>query len=190
MKLLKSKRNFERQIPMKNLSLIIMLGIIIVIGIGISVIWANEATENEYSETEFSCQNAAQKQHAHNMAFQATLQDPKVTEAIALAKISQNPEDIQDAKKLFQDKFDAVSQQIAHMRASDMGWGNIAKHFDVHPSYLGRGHSIIFSKHNISYSKQSVSSSAAGAAKAKNNKGKNAIGLYGRENRSRDRWVK
>jgi hypothetical protein len=170
MKLLQSERNAEGQISMKNLSLIIMLGIHIVIGIGISVIWANEATENEYGETEFSYQNAAQKQYAHDVAVQATLQDRKITEAIALAKISQDPEDIQDAKVLFQGKFSAVSKQIADMRASGMGWSNIAKQLSVHPSSLGRGHSLIFSKYNIMYSKEPVSRYAINAARAKNDR--------------------
>jgi hypothetical protein len=147
-----------------------MLGILIVIGIGISVIWANEATENEYGETEFSYQNATQAQHAHSVSLQATLQDPRVTEVIALAKITQDPQDILDAKALFQDKFEAVSKQIAVMRASDIGWSYIAKQLNVHPSSLGRGHSIIFSKYNISYSKQPVSRSAINAAKAKNDR--------------------
>ena len=170
MKSLQSKRKAERQIPIKNLSLIIMLGILIVIGIGISVIWANEATKNEYGETEFSYQNTAQKQSAHNVALQATLQDRKITEAIALAKISQNPEDIQDAKELFQDKFEAVSKQIAHMRALDMGWDNIAEQLNVHPSSLGRGYSIIFSTYNISCSKQPAARSVLNPAKTKNDR--------------------
>jgi len=172
-----SKGNAGKQISIKNLLSILMVGIFIVIGIGVSGIWANEDdTENNF---DFSYQNAAQAQHAHNVAIQATLQDAEVAEAIARARASKDPQYIQDAKELFHDKLEDFSEQISNMRSSGMGWGNIAKQLDVHPSFLGRGHSKFFGKHNFSYSKHSKMRSEIKAATARSYKGEDAKGHYG-----------
>jgi hypothetical protein len=175
-----SKGRVGKQISIKNLLSILMVGTFIVIGIGVSGIWANEDnTENNFDEDSFSYQNAAQAQHAHNVAIQATLQDPEVAKAFARARASKDPQDIQDAKELFHDKLEDFSKQISDMRSSGMGWGNIAKHLDVHPSFLGRGHSKFFGKHNFSYSKHSHMRSEIKAATARSYKGEDAKGHYG-----------
>ena len=172
-----SKGKTGKQISIKNLLSILMVGSFIVIGIGVSGIWANEDdTENNF---DFSYQNAAQAQHAHNVAIQATLQDPEVAKAFARAGASKDPQDIQDAKELFHDKLEDFSKQISDMRSSGMGWGNIAKHFDVHPSSLGRGHSKFFGKHNFYYSKHSHMRSEIKTATARSYKGEDAKGHYG-----------
>ena len=41
-----------------------------------------QASEDNMDNSDASFQNAAQAQHAHNVAIQATLQDPEVAEAI------------------------------------------------------------------------------------------------------------
>ena len=65
------------------------------------------------------------------------------------------------------------------MRSSGMGWGNIAKHLDVDPSFLGRGHSKFFGKHNFSYSKHSKMRSEIKAATSRSYKGEDAKEHYG-----------
>ena len=142
------KGKVGKQISIQNLFSIFLVGTFIVTGIGISGLWANEDnTEN------FSYQNAAQAHHARNVAKLATFQDADVAEAFARAKESKDSQDFQDARELFHDKLAYYSQKISDMRSSGMGWGNIAKHLDVHPSVLGRGHSKFSGKHNFSYSK-------------------------------------
>jgi hypothetical protein len=69
------------------------------------------------------------------------------------AKESKDPDDFKYARELFHDKLEDYSEQISDMRSSGMGWGDIAKHLDVHPSVLGRGHSKFSAKHNFSYAK-------------------------------------
>jgi colicin import membrane protein len=155
-----------------------MVGIFIVIGIGISGIWANE--DNTGNNIDFSYQNTAQALHARNVAKQATFQDPAVARALATAKATNDPQDIQDARALFHDTLKDFSQQVFAMRSSGMGWGNIAKHLDVHPSVLGRGHAKFSRKHHFSYSKHSRKRSAIKAAAAKSDKGKDAKGHHDR----------
>ena len=176
-----SKGRAGKQISIKNLLSIFIVCIFIVIGFGISGIWANEdGTANNMDEADFSYQNAAQAQHAHNVAIQATLQDAEVAEAIARARASKDAQDIQDAKELFHDKLEDFSEQISNMRSSGMGWGNIAKQLDVHPSFLGRGHSKFFGKHNFYPSKHSHMQSEIKAATDRSYKGEDAKGHYGR----------
>ena len=175
-----SKGKAGKQISIKNLLSILMVSIFIVIGIGISGIWANdEHTEHYLDKNSFSYQNSAQAQHARNVAKQATLQDPEVAKAFARAKASKDPQDIIDAKELFHDTLKDFSKQISRMRSSGMGWGNIAKHLDMHPSVLGKGHSKFFGKHNVSYSKHSHMRSEIKAATARSYKGEDAKGHYG-----------
>ena len=163
------KGKVGKQISIQNLLSIFLIGTFIVTGIGISSLWANEDnTEN------FSYQNAAQAQHARNVAKQATFQDPDVVEAFARAKESKDPDDFKYARELFHDKLEDYSEQISDMRSSGMGWGNIAKHLDVHPSVLGRGHSKFSNKHNFTHSKHSRMRSKIKTATAKSYKGKDA----------------
>jgi len=178
MKWLNLKIKAGKQISIKNRLSILMVGIFIVIGIGISGIWANE--DNTGNNIDFSYQNTAQTLHARNVAKQATFQDPAVARALATAKATNDPQDIQDARALFHDTLKDFSQQVFAMRSSGMGWGNIAKHLDVHPSVLGRGHAKFSRKHHFSYSKHSRKRSAIKAAAAKSDKGKDAKGHHDR----------
>ncbi len=176
-----------RQISIKNLLTIFVLGIFIVIGIGISGIWANDDTAKTNGDKDsFSYQNAAQAQHARNLAVQAAFQDPEVAEAIARAKMSKDPQDIQDAKDLFHAKMNAFSRHISDLRASGTGWGNIAKQVNVHPSYLGRGQPKPFGKHDFSYPKNAHKKSEIKAIAVRSNKAKDTKGHYGRSAMSMD----
>ena len=171
---LNSKRKTGKQISIQNRLLILMVGIFIVIGIGISGIWANE--DSAENNNDFSYQNTAQALHALNVAKQATFQDPAVARALATAKATNDPQDIQAARALFHDTLEDFSQQISGMRSSGMGWGNIAKALDVHPSVLGKGPAKSSRNHHFSYSKHSRKQSAIKAAAAKSYKGKDAKG--------------
>lgn len=117
-------------------------------------------------------QNAAQAQHAYNLAIQATLQDPKVAKAIECAKRTGKPRDIRRAKRLFRAKKADYIEKISDMRSSRMGWGNIARELDVHPSFLGLGHSKFRAKYDWDFSKHSRIRSEIKAATARNFKGK------------------
>ena len=169
---LNSRRKAGKQIAIKSRLSILMLGIFIIIGIGISGIWANE--DNTGDNNDFSYQNTAQALHARNVAKQATFQDPAVAKALATAKATNDPQDIQAARALFHDTLEDFSQQVSDMRSSGMGWGNIAKHLDVHPSVLGNGHAKFSRNHHFSYSKHSRKQSTIKAAAAKSYKGKDA----------------
>jgi len=147
------KGKFGKQISIKSQLLATIVGLFIITGIGISGLFANE--DNTDYNFDFNYQNPAQTLHARNVAKMATFQDPEVMEAFARAKASKDPQDIQDAKELFHDKLNDFSKQIANMRSADMGWGNIAKQLNVHPSVLGVRHSKSHGKQNFSYSKQS-----------------------------------
>ena len=118
------KGKFGKQISIKNLLVVLIVGFVTIVGIGISGLLANE--DNTENNSDFSYQNATQALHARNVAKMATFQDPEVKKAIARAKQSKDPQDIQNAKELFHDKLKGFSKQITNMRASDMGRGNIA----------------------------------------------------------------
>jgi hypothetical protein len=102
-------------------------------------------------DTDASFQNAAQTQHAENVATQAALQDPVVIEAIARAKKSREQEDIDAARSLLKETREAFNKQIYDLRSSGVGWGDIAKQLGVHPSFLGLGHSKTIAKHRLNF---------------------------------------
>jgi hypothetical protein len=130
-----------------------------------------QASEDNMDNSDASFQNAAQAQHAHNLAVQAALEDPEVAEAIELAKESKDPQESKDAKALFHEKMDDFVDEISDMRASGMGWGNIAKQLDVHPSFLGRGHSKFMAKNNSYFTKHARMRSEIKTATARSFKG-------------------
>jgi hypothetical protein len=99
-----------------------------------------------------------------------------VAEAIARAKASRDPQDIEDAKMLFHDKMEDYIEEISDMRSSGMGWGNIAKQLNVHPSFLGLGHSKFMAKHNLYFTKHSHMRSEIKAVTARSLKGEAASG--------------
>jgi hypothetical protein len=106
--------------------------------IGISTVQADENDPGDNMEnTELTFQNAAQEQHAKNLAIKATLQDEAVMSAISQAKEAGNYE---EARTLFKQSVTEYMQEISDKRADGEGWGNIAKDLGVHPRYLGLGH--------------------------------------------------
>lgn len=130
-----------------------------------------QAAEDHMDYPDSSFQNAAQAQHAHNLAIEATLQDPRVARAIARAKKSGDRRDIKRAKALFHRKMENYIEKISDWRSSGMGWGNIAKRLDVHPSFLGRGHSKYRNIHHLDFTKHTRMRSEIKAATARNFKG-------------------
>jgi hypothetical protein len=130
-----------------------------------------QASEDNRDNTDVSFQNAAQAQHAENIVTRAALQDPEVIEAIAQARKSREQEDTEAARALFKEKKEAFREQIFDLRSSGEGWGNIAKQLDVHPSFLGLGHSKINAKHNFHFRSHSRIQSEIKAATARSFKG-------------------
>ena len=130
-----------------------------------------QASEDNMDYPDASFQNAAQAQHAHNVAIQATLQDPKVAKAIACAKKSGDPRFIKRARASFHEKMEENIEKISDMRSSGMGWGNIAKQLNVHPSFLGGGHSKYMAKHDLDFPKNTRIRSEIKAATARSFKG-------------------
>lgn len=105
--------------------------------------------------------NAAQDQHAQNLAEDAALRDPQVSslhEYLSYAEqelkdaiLSENQERIDAAQKAYDsakanyekayaEEVSETREEIAAMRDQDMGWGEIAHKLGVHPSVLGLGH--------------------------------------------------
>ena len=109
----------------------------VVTGIGLSAIWA---------ETDSRFQNDAQTQHAQNIAIEAAFQDSEVIEA-------KNSENYEETNRLVDDKVADYMEQIAEMRESGMGWGNIAMELGVHPGALGLGHAKKYENHDTFFAK-------------------------------------
>lgn len=120
----------KKQIPLKKFLFALFVCASVVTWIGISTIFADEDDPADNTETSF--QNAAQAQHAHNVAILAALQHPDVIEA----KENQD----EDLVKIINEKIADITEEISQKRAEGMGWGNIAKYYGVHPKYLGLGH--------------------------------------------------
>jgi hypothetical protein len=130
-----------------------------------------QASEDNMDHPDASFQNAAQAQHAQNVAIQATLQNHRVAKAIACAKKSGDPRDIRRARALFHEKLEDYIEKISDMRSSGMGWGDIAKQLNVHPSFLGRGHSKYMAKHDLDFTKHTRMRSEIKTATARSFKG-------------------
>jgi hypothetical protein len=81
---------------------------------------------------------------------------------------------------LFRDTLKDNKAEISEMRSSGMGWGEIAKYFEVHPSVLGRGPHKFSDNHHYAYSKHNRMQPEMEAATARNHKGEDATGHYGR----------
>ena len=164
----------NRQISFKKLLLTFLVCASVVSWIGISSLFADEDDPADNKEnTELSFQNAAQKQHAKNVAIKAALQDPDVIAAIEEAKKSG---DFEKARALFKETVTDNKQQISEMRAEGWGWGEIAKEFDVHPKYLGLGHYKHKSKYGAHYKTQHHNKSQIKAASSKSHKAKSIKG--------------
>ncbi|MFB0506838.1 MAG: hypothetical protein ACETWT_08895 [Thermodesulfobacteriota bacterium] len=100
-----------------------------------------QASEDIAYTVEVSFPNDAQAQHAENVATSAALRDPEVAAAFENAKKTGNLNDLANAEALLAEKVENLIQEIADMRRSDMGWGEIAREFGLHPGVLGLGHS-------------------------------------------------
>jgi hypothetical protein len=100
-----------------------------------------QASEDIAYTVEVSFPNDAQAQHAENVATSAALRDPEVAAAFAKAKETGYSDDLAKAEALLAEKVEIFIQEIADMRRSDRGWGEIAREFGVHPGVLGLGHS-------------------------------------------------
>jgi hypothetical protein len=161
----------KKQISLKKLILTFFVCASVVSWIGISTLFADEDDPADNMEnTEPSFQNAAQEQHAKNVAIKAALQDPKVIEAIENAKKSG---DFEEARALFKETVADNTQQISDMRAEGRGWGEIAKELDVHPKYLGLGHYKHKSKYAAQYQTKHHIKSENKAAKTRSYNGHN-----------------
>jgi hypothetical protein len=124
----------RKQLSLKQFLLALFICASVVAWIGISTIQADEVDPGDYVEnTEVNFQNAAQEQHAKNLAIEAALQDEAVTAAIE----SGNDE---EARTAFEEAFEAYMQQISDRRAKGEGLGYIANDLGIHPGHLGLGH--------------------------------------------------
>jgi uncharacterized membrane protein YgcG len=85
---------------------------------------------DSYAQDSFG--NPAQEQHARNVVEAAVDQDPEVAEAMRA--------DPAHARAIRQEAIQAGMHTVEGMRASGMGWGDIAKTMGVHPGTLGLGH--------------------------------------------------
>ena len=109
-------------------------------------------------EHEVRFQNAAQAQHADNVARQAALQDPLVNDLIDQGRYKA-------ARAVYLGKVETLSRQITRMRANGMGWGdvvhkiNVEYNYELHPSVLGLGHSPKSFKESVHHSKHSYKKS-------------------------------
>lgn len=123
---------------------------------------SQEAEESISEDESPAYNNPAQAQHAANLAAEAASMPDEQTEAAltaveeaeaALTEAEQNgtPEDIEAARAnlekaeeaytdLIAERTGVLSMEIADMRSSGMGWGEIAHELGVHPGLLGLGH--------------------------------------------------
>jgi hypothetical protein len=128
----------KKQLSLRKFLLAFLVCASVATWIGISTIQADENDPGDYMENnEVNFQNAAQEQHARNIAIKAALKDLAVIEAISNAKESG---DFDAARTRFKETVADFMQQISDKRAEGWGWGNIAKYYDVHPRFLGLGH--------------------------------------------------
>jgi hypothetical protein len=125
----------QKRLSIRYFLSIFFLCVAVVIGIGLSSIRA---------DTDALFQNEAQTHHAQNIAIEAAFHDPEVIEA-------KKSRDFERMNMLVDDKVAEYMQQIAEKRASGMGWGNIAKAFDVHPGVLGLGHFKMDKKYDTAF---------------------------------------
>jgi len=132
-----SNAKAEKHISIRYFLSIFFLCVAVVIGIGLSSIRA---------DTDMHFQNEAQTQHAQNIAIEAAFQDPEVIEA-------KSNRDFALMNRLVDERVAEFMRQISEMRASGVGWGNIAKEFDVHPRFIGLGHSKTDAKQDSTVAK-------------------------------------
>jgi hypothetical protein len=143
-----SKAKTKMQISIRYLLSIFLLCAAVVIGIGSSSLRAD-------ADPRF--QNEAQTQHAQNIAIEAAFQDQDVIAA-------KNSGNYALMNELVDEKVAEFMQQISQMRVSGMGWGNIARKLEVHPRFIGLGHSKTDAKYDTAFTKSSDNGKAKGLA--------------------------
>jgi len=138
--------------PMSVLILALFLSMTAYAGIAT----ADDTTSDE-GDTEGSYfSNPAQAAHAAQLSSQVAADDPEVSQAYAdyqdaldsynaLDTPTQADLDALEAaetayEEALAEKIGVTNDEIAAMRASGMGWGEIAHELGVHPSLLGLGH--------------------------------------------------
>jgi hypothetical protein len=127
----------RKQLSLKQFALVFFICASAATWIGISTIQADDVDPGEYvGNTEVDFQNAAQEQHAKNIAIRAVLQNTELMNEISSAKRDGD----EAARTQFKEAVAAYMQEISEKRAEGEGWGNIAKDYGVHPKYLGLGH--------------------------------------------------
>jgi len=156
--LLSAEKN-KTKISAKYLFLTFFVCISMVAWFGLTDLRADEDDSVDKADKyEFGFQNAAQAQHADNVARQAALQDPLVIDLIDRGRYKV-------ARAVYLGKVETYTQQILDWRASGMGWGdivhkmNIVYNYEIHPSVLGLGHSPKSFKDSAHHSKHSYKKS-------------------------------
>ena len=135
---LRSNLTARKLLSLKNFLLTFFMCATVVTWIGLSAIQADENDPGDYVEnSKVDFQNAAQRQHAKNIAIKAVLQDDEVKKEISDLKESGDHEAV---RSRFKEEVRQIMCEISKMRADGEGWGNIAKYYGVHPGYLGLGH--------------------------------------------------
>ena len=128
----------RKQLFIKHFLLIFFICASAATWIGISTIQADDVDPGDHAGNhEVNFQNAAQEQHAKNIAIKAALQDTGLMQEISSAK---DNGDVEAARTQFKEAVATYMQEISEKRAEGEGWGNIAKDYGVHPKYLGLGH--------------------------------------------------
>ncbi len=127
------------------------LGVLLILAVAVTSAAAQESYPGDPGDETSAFANPAQAQRAENLAMASALEaDPAVAEALesALAELDAaeatgDPAAIDAAR----DKVDATiaeaggvtTAEIADMRESGNGWGEIAHELGLHPSTLGLG---------------------------------------------------
>jgi len=145
------------------------------------------AGENDPADTPDSetITNAAQEQHALNLAESAALMDSQVSslkeyleyaeKALEEARKTQDEEKIEKAQiaydsalsnfeEAFARETESQRADITAMRRSGMGWGEIAHKLGVHPGVLGLGHSKKQAGYQATEGKQKTSRGSAASS--------------------------
>ena len=146
--LLSADKN-KKKISINYCLLTVFVCLSMIAWLGLSDLRADaDGPEDNTDKYEVRFQNAAQAQHAENVARQAALQDPEVIKLIELERYKA-------ARALYHEKVETFTRQISRMRATGVGWEEITDRYDVPSSVLGLGHSRKTFDDRVHYSKHS-----------------------------------
>ena len=137
-----------------RIPLIVMVSVLF---FAVNLARADETATDDGADTEESYySNPAQAAHAGQLADEVAEDDPEVQQALddyeaaleAYNAIEEPTEEdlkvVEELEAAYEDilaeKIGVASDDIAAMRASGMGWGDIAHELGVHPALLGLGH--------------------------------------------------